>query len=136
MFKKIFLTFLFGILLIGNVSYCLAQNKDAASEIDKQLQAAAGDKGAGFDEPVDPRDGIFLIIRYALSLLGFVFLLLALYAGFLWMTAGGDEGNIEKAKSILTAATIGLAIILLSYALTLFVFKILLLEDAPFRQWN
>ncbi len=136
MFKKIFFTFLFGVLLIGNVSYCLAQNKDAANEIDKQLQAAAGDKGAGFDEPVDPRDGIFLIIRYALSLLGFVFLLLALYAGFLWMTAGGDEGNIEKAKSILTAATIGLAIILLSYALTLFVFKILLLEDAPFRQWN
>ncbi|HRY36747.1 MAG TPA: hypothetical protein P5230_02605 [Candidatus Magasanikbacteria bacterium] len=136
MFKKIFLTFLFGILLLGNTSFCLAQNTDAANEIDKQLQAAAGEKGAGFDEPVDPRDGIFLIIRYALGMLGFVFLLLALYAGFLWMTAGGDEGNIEKAKSILTAAVIGLIIILLSYSITLFVFKVVLLEGAPFRRWE
>ena len=45
------------------------------------------------------------------------------------MTAGGDEGNIEKAKAILTAAVIGLAVILLSYSITIFVFKVLTLKN-------
>lgn len=135
MLKKTFLVLITGILLLGGFEYSLAQNTDAASEIDKQLQAAAGKSGAGFDNPVDPRQGVFLIIRYALGLLGFVFLLLTLYAGFLWMTAGGDESKIEKSKSILTASVIGLIIILLSYSLTTFVFKVVLLEDAPFRRY-
>ena len=59
--------------------------------------------------------------RYVSIVLGFtgiIFLLLTLYAGFLWMTAGGDEGNIEKAKSILTSSVIGLAIVILSYSIT------------------
>lgn len=135
MFKKTFLVLIAGVLLLGGFEHCLAQNTGAASEMDRQLQAAAGKEGAGFDKPVDPREGVFLIIRYALGLLGFVFLLLTLYAGFLWMTAGGDETNIEKAKKILTASVIGLAIILLSYSLTTFVFKVVLLEDAPFRRY-
>jgi len=131
MFKKIFLTFAVAALLFGGFEKTLAQ----PGELEKQLQAAA-EQGAGFAKPVDPRDTVFLIIRYSLSLLGFIFLLLTLYAGFLWMTAGGDEGNIEKAKKILTASVIGLAIILLSYAITLFVFRTLLLEGAPFRSWR
>ncbi len=135
MFKKIFLVLIAGALLLGGFEYCLAQNTGAAGEIERQLQAAAGEQGAGFDKPVDPRQGVFLIIRYALGLLGFVFLVLTLYAGFLWMTAGGDEGNIEKAKKILTASVIGLIIILLSYSFTVFVFKTVLLEDAPFRRY-
>jgi len=135
MLKKIFLIGFFTALLLGSFDLVLAENKGAASEMEKQLQAAAEDKGAGFSKPVDPRESIFLIIRYALGLLGFVFLLLTLYAGFLWMTAGGDEGNIEKAKGILTASTIGLAIILLSYAITVFVFRVVLLEGAAFQRW-
>ena len=135
MFKKIFLIGFFTALLLGSFDLVLAENKGAASEMEKQLQAAAEDKGAGFSKPTDPRESVFLIIRYALGLLGFVFLLLTIYAGFLWMTAGGEEGNIEKAKGILTASTIGLAIILLSYAITVFVFRVVLLEGAAFQRW-
>jgi hypothetical protein len=36
------------------------------------------------------------IIRVLLSLVGTIFLALMIYAGFLWMTAAGDEGKIEK----------------------------------------
>jgi len=115
------------LFLFSASSFCLAQ--DTVSEMQKQLDAAAQDKGAGFGQPVDPRDTIFLIIRSALTLLGIVFVVLTLYAGFLWMTAGGAEENIEKAKGILTAAVIGLAIILLSYSIMLFVFKVILTEN-------
>ncbi len=133
MFKKILLISLLGIMLLGSFQAVLAQS--SADLLLQQLEAA-GETGAGFSEPTDPRETVFLIIRYALSTLGFIFLVLTLYAGFLWMTAGGDEGNIDKAKKILTASVIGLAIILLSYSITLFVFKILLLEGVSFRSWD
>jgi hypothetical protein len=61
------------------------------------------------------------LINVFLGLLGVVFLLLVLYAGFLWMTAGGDDKQVEKARKMLTNATIGLVIILSAYAITTFV---------------
>ncbi len=60
-------------------------------------------------------------IQIALSLLGVILLFYVLYAGFLWMTAGGEEDNIKKAQGILRNAVIGLVIILASYSITLFV---------------
>lgn len=64
-------------------------------------------------------------IQIALSLLGVVLLGYVLYAGFLWMTAGGEEDNIKKAQGILRNAVIGLVIILASYSITLFVSRAL-----------
>lgn len=61
------------------------------------------------------------IINGALGLLGIVFVALAIYGGYTWMMARGKEEEVEKAKNILEQATIGLIIILVSYALTRFV---------------
>lgn len=61
------------------------------------------------------------IINVALSFLGIIFLGLTIYAGFRWMTAGGNEDAISTAKKTLTAAVIGLVIILLAYSITNFV---------------
>lgn len=60
-------------------------------------------------------------IRTALTLVGLIFLVLMVYAGYLWMTARGDETQIEKAKSIISAAMIGLVIVLGAYAITFLV---------------
>ncbi len=69
----------------------------------------------------DIRVVVAKIIRIALGLLGIVALVLILYAGFLWMTAGGEEEKISTAKKIMVNAAIGLAIILSSYAIASFV---------------
>jgi hypothetical protein len=61
------------------------------------------------------------IIRAALGLLGVVVLGLMLYGGFTWMTSAGNEEKIATAKKILINATIGLAVILSSFAITQFV---------------
>lgn len=61
------------------------------------------------------------IIQGALSLVGTIFLILAVYAGILWMTAQGNEEKVTKAKDIVTQAIIGLAITLGAYAITYFV---------------
>ncbi|MFA5061571.1 MAG: hypothetical protein WC526_00255 [Patescibacteria group bacterium] len=93
------------------------------SEANRQLQAAAGMQGGNLGAPVDPRLIVAQIIYVALGLLGTIFIVLTVYAGFLWMTAGGNEDNIAKAKKILMASVIGLAIILVSYSITWFVFN-------------
>lgn len=69
----------------------------------------------------DVRVVIAKIINVALGFLGIAVVLLILYGGFVWMTAGGDEKKIETAKKIITNAVIGLIIIVLSFAISSFV---------------
>lgn len=61
------------------------------------------------------------IIGIALSLVGVVFLVLMVYGGFIWMTAGGESEKIKKAKGIIMNAVIGIVIVLAAYAITFFV---------------
>ena len=61
------------------------------------------------------------IINVALGFLGILLLLYLLYAGFLWMTAGGDEKKTGEAKTIIKNAIIGLVIIVAAYAISTFV---------------
>ncbi|MEK7116179.1 MAG: hypothetical protein AAB879_02165 [Patescibacteria group bacterium] len=63
------------------------------------------------------------VIGVALTLLGTLLLAYILYGGFLWMTAGGEEKNVTKAKDIIKNAVIGLTIIVAAYALSTFVIK-------------
>ncbi len=70
----------------------------------------------------DLRTTIGNIVRVVLGFLGLLAVLLVLWAGFLWMTATGNEDQIGKAKGILISAVIGLIIIMSAYAITTFIF--------------
>ncbi len=61
------------------------------------------------------------VIRAALTLVGLIFLILMVYAGYLWMTARGAEDQVTKAKNIIVGSLIGLVIVLSAYAITIFV---------------
>lgn len=61
------------------------------------------------------------IIRTLLGLLGIIFLVLMVYAGFLWMTARGESDPVDKAKDIIKQAIIGIIIVMVAYALTGFI---------------
>lgn len=74
----------------------------------------------------DPRLTVAKIIRIAFGLLGTIAVVLVIYAGFLWMTAAGNQDKIQRAKDILKAAVIGLAIILSAFAITNFIINQLL----------
>jgi amino acid transporter len=69
----------------------------------------------------DVRFTVGRIINVALSLLGTITVVIILYAGFEWMTAGGSEDKVEQAKKRITYAVIGLAIIMSAYAISSFV---------------
>ena len=60
-------------------------------------------------------------INTALTLVGLIFLILMVYAGFLWMTARGESDQVDKAQKIITGSVIGLVIVLSAYAITVFV---------------
>jgi len=61
------------------------------------------------------------IVGLILSFIGIIFLVLTVYAGFLWMTAQGNSGQVEKAKDLLINAIIGLVIVTAAYSITIFV---------------
>jgi hypothetical protein len=61
------------------------------------------------------------IINIALGFLGVLLLGLILYAGFLWMTAGGDATKVETAKKYIRNAIIGLIIIACAWAIVRFI---------------
>jgi hypothetical protein len=63
------------------------------------------------------------IVGFVLSFVGAIFFLLILYAGLLWMIAFGNGERVDKAKSIVEHAAVGLVIVLAAYAISRFVFS-------------
>lgn len=62
------------------------------------------------------------LIGVAFSVIGIVFLGLALYAGYKWMTAAGNEKDVTKARDTLINASIGVVLMVAAYAITNFMF--------------
>ncbi len=109
----------------GNIGQAQA---GALSQADPNAELLQG--VTSIEEPLglpstDIRQIVANIIRIALGLVGIVLIVIIMYGGFLWMTAGGNEEQIGKAKKILVNAIIGLIIILSAYAIVLFVMRML-----------
>ena len=75
-------------------------------------------KTAGYSTAVTVPSLVGKIIGILLGVLGLVFLVLVVYAGFLYITAQGEDAQIKKAKAILVKAMIGMVLIVSSYAIT------------------
>jgi hypothetical protein len=71
------------------------------------------------------------LISYVLGFLGVVFLVLVVVSGIQWMTAGGNEEKVTKARNRLINASIGLAIIVSAYAISWFVVYKLTVPSCP-----
>ena len=66
------------------------------------------------------------IVNAALSLLGVIFVILIVLAGYNWMTAAGDEAKVTKAKESIRRAIIGFIIVASAFAIYNFIFVHLL----------
>lgn len=88
------------------------------------LQEFANTAGYPTDSNVSLISSVNNIINVALSLVGLIFLGMALYAGMRWLTAQGNEENVTKAKDALEAAVTGMVVVALSYAITNLVFSL------------
>jgi len=84
---------------------------------------------AGFNTNSDEADLpliVGIIISGLLSLLGIVFIILTIYAGYTWMMARGNEEKVLHAGAVLKSALIGLIITLSAWSLWEFIFSRLL----------
>lgn len=61
------------------------------------------------------------IINTVLGFLGLIALVVILLGGFKWMTSGGNDEKVKKAKATLMAGITGLVIVLAAYVIVGFV---------------
>lgn len=101
----------FGAVLRAPVAY-------AAPDLSTNLDAVNVESDLGSE---DLTATIGKLIAALLSVLGVIFLLLIIWAGFTWMTANGDSKKVDKAKDILITSVVGLIILLSAYAISNFV---------------
>ncbi|MEI7741343.1 MAG: Ig-like domain-containing protein [bacterium] len=83
-------------------------------------QTALGDGGTGGLIGI-----VSNIINIALGFIGVLVLVYMLYGGFLWMTSGGEDKKVTKAKQTIVNALIGLVIVLASWGITTFIIGML-----------
>jgi hypothetical protein len=124
--KILFISILFltvSYIFLANINFSLALNN-----AEKQFKDGLQSTGIEAGYPKEQTDKANLgdnnilklvgeIVGYALAFLGVIFLFLIIYAGFMWMTARGNQQQIDKARDTLTAAIIGLVIVLLAYVI-------------------
>ncbi len=104
------------------IPQALATDSDAEFNLTNKLKNVGGN--AGYSSQVDKNtlpNTIGSIIKSLLSILGIIFMAYIIYAGYLWMSARGNEEQLTKAKAILRGSIIGLIIVLGAYAITQFV---------------
>lgn len=80
--------------------------------------------GMGYDASLKSQtifERIGSITAVILSFIGVIFLLISLYAGYLWMTAQGDKAQVQKAKTMITQAAVGMLVVVSAYAITMFI---------------
>lgn len=114
-FLVFFITFLLCLCLGLPV---LSAGLGSAGGVFKQIGSQAG-----ADAYQTPQDLIGVAINAALTLVGLFFLVLMIYAGYLWLTARGEEEPINKAKKIITSSIIGFVLVASAYSITVFVGK-------------
>ncbi len=91
-----------------------------AADLTSNLDLVGGESELGNEELTTT---IGKLISALLSVLGVIFLLLIVWAGFTWMTAQGDPKKVDKAKDILITSVVGLIILLSAYAISTFVIE-------------
>jgi len=119
--KKIIFTLLIGSVIFSlTVAWALALEPVEPIDPGGKLKDVGTNAGYTNPEP-SVAQTIGSIIKVALSVLGVIFMIYVVYAGYLWMTARGEEEKITKAKAIVRGSIIGLIVILGAYAITAFV---------------
>jgi hypothetical protein len=66
---------------------------------------------------------IGVVIKNFLGIVSAFLVVMVLYAGFLWMTAGGNQDQVTKARKWITNGVVGLIVTMSAFAITDYVFE-------------
>ena len=91
-------------------------DNDFSGQIKDVFSKTTGEAGYKTDVEVASLAGT--IIKSIVALVGVAFLVLMIYGGILWLTAGGMEEQVSKSQKTISRAVIGFIIVLAAYGLT------------------
>ncbi|MFA5248457.1 MAG: hypothetical protein WC415_04510 [Patescibacteria group bacterium] len=115
---SIFITLSFLFFTLNASAQTPSNNIDATEAQENAFLSASG-----INSEASVSGTVAIIISVLLGLLGIIFVSLLIYAGFVWMTAQGDEAKVSKAKGIIFTSIVGLTIVIAAYIITAFVFN-------------
>src|SRR3989338_10590679 len=117
---------LIGLLAVINVALAAgAFQADLKTNFDSYLNIVAQGPGYNTDVDASAAGPMMSLIAYGLSLLGIIFLVLVVWSGLQWMSAGGNEDKIGEAKKRIVRASIGLGITLSAFIISYAVYAFL-----------
>lgn len=109
-------------LLLNLVNVCLA-DEPVVGQLKSGLDTVGDNAGYNISgKETGLTSMIGSIVSIFLGLLGVIFVILTVYAGWEWMSARGEEAQVTKAKDTLWRAVIGLIIVVSAYAIWGFVY--------------
>lgn len=129
MFKNIFktkylYTFILLLLFFSLPKIVLTNEPSGIGDAFKKVNEFAEISGYSTESSGALLDEIIInIITIVLSIVGLVFVILIIYSGFNWMTAGGVEEKVTKAKKTIKSSLIGLIVVMASYAISYFILE-------------
>ncbi len=118
----IFSIFMIGLVITAGISvptYAQATKQDVCSGIG----VTAGADGCGKGSGRSVEDIMAIVINVFSWVVGAVAVIFAIYAGFIYVTSGGEQGRIKTAKDTLLYVVVGLVVVVISQVLVNFVLK-------------
>lgn len=117
------LSVIFGLMITSTCSAASILSESLSDKISDQAGSSGLNATEAFNEEISLTEIVAQVIKSFLGILGIIFVVLMILGGYNWMTAQGDESKVEKAKSTIQKAVIGLIIIVASYSITYTLFK-------------
>lgn len=120
------------LLVIAGALFLLASPVLAASDlyddtIDK-FQNTSSQAGYEQTDPGNAQSLIFVlsgqVVALLVSLAGVVVFIFLVYGGYLWLTAGGNEDQVTKAKEIIKNSIIGLVLLMAAGIITYTIYNL------------
>lgn len=119
--KRYFLTFFAATCVLASLfAFVAPASAQYTNELGRQLGATAGESGAGFERPADPRAVAARVIKVALGFLGIIILGYTIYGGYMIMTSAGNTDQVETGKKTIRNGVIGLIVVTSAYSITTF----------------
>lgn len=105
------------------VFFLLPQSVLANEAIDNLVSVGTA---TGLNTNQTPTGIVVRTINAILGLVGAIFIIFIIWAGFKWMTSQGNADQVKKAKETILNSVIGLAVIIASYVITFTIMNVLI----------
>lgn len=115
--KKIYILLL---LFVLSAPYKITLASRASESLRKSGEAAGYEPQNGKPK-IEFAEGLGQFATFVVTLMGALFLIFIIYAGYLWGTSRGNEEQVAKAKKIIIWSATGIAIIIAARIIAEFV---------------